>query len=90
MAAPDALCWQHWGEEEESVLFDRRSGQTHLLTAMATGCLMLLLDAELDLDQLAEKLDVRFQTVPEQAAREQIGQLLLTLNELGLITAVSV
>jgi len=90
MAAPDALCWQHWVEEEESVLFDRRSGQTHLLTAMATGCLLLLQDAELDLDQLAEKLNVQFQTVPEQAAREQIEQLLLALNELGLITAVSV
>ncbi len=87
MAAPEALCWQHWGEEEESVLFDRRSGQTHLLTAMATGFLLLLQDAELDLNQLAEKLDVRFQS-PEQ--REQMHQLLLTLSELGLITIASV
>jgi PqqD family protein of HPr-rel-A system len=89
MAARDALCWQHWGEEEESVLFDRRSGQTHLLTAIATGCLLLLQDTDLDLDQLAGKLGERFQSAPELAAREQIEQLLLTLNELGLITSVS-
>lgn len=87
VAAPDALCWEHW--EEESVLFDRRSSQTHLLTAMATECLLLLQDADLDLDQLSEKLGVRFQSVPEQAEREQIRQLLMTLTELGLITTVS-
>jgi len=86
MTAPDALCWEHWGEE--SVLFDRRSSQTHLLTAMATECLLLLQDAGLDLDQLAEKLGERFQPAPEQAAREQIRQMLLTLSELGLITTV--
>jgi len=87
MAAPDALCWEHWGEE--SVLFDRRSGQTHLLTALATGCLLLLQDADLDVDQLIEKLRGRFEEGPEQAGREQIRQLLLTLDELGLIKAVS-
>jgi PqqD family protein of HPr-rel-A system len=87
MAAPDALCWEHW--DEESVLFDRRSSQTHLLTAMAAECLLLLQNADLELDQLAEKLGVRFQSAPEQAEHEQIRLLLLTLSELGLITAVS-
>ena len=87
MAAPDALSWEHWGEE--SVLFDRRSSQSHLLTAVATECLLLLQDADFDLDQLAEKLSVRFQSAPEQVAREQIRRLLLTFSELGLITTVS-
>lgn len=87
MAAPDALCWEHWGEE--SVLFDRGSGQTHLLTAMATACLLLLQDADLDLDQLTEKLGRRVQAGLEQPGREQVEQLLLTLHELGLITALS-
>lgn len=87
MAAPDALCWEHW--DEESVLFDRRSSQTHLLTAMATECLLLLQNDELDLDQLAEKLGEGFQSAPEQATREQVSQLLLSLSELGLITSVS-
>lgn len=87
IAAPDALCWEHW--DEESVLFDRRSSQTHLLTAMATECLLLLQDADLDLDQLAEKLGERFESETEQAMLEQINQLLLTLSELGLITTVS-
>jgi PqqD family protein of HPr-rel-A system len=86
VAAPDALCWEHW--DEESVLFDRRSSQTHLLTAMATECLLLLQDADLDLDQLSEKLGVRFHSAPEQATQKQIGQLLLTLSELGLIMTV--
>jgi len=84
---PEALCWEHWGEE--SVLFDRRSGQTHLLTAMATECLLLLQDGDLNLDQLTEKLELVFQSAPEPGAREQIEQLLLALNELGLVTAVS-
>lgn len=88
MAAPDALCWEHWGKDEESVLFDRRSNQTHLLTALTAECLLLLKDAELDLDQLVEKLAGRFDSAPEQA-RERIGQLLLTFYELGLITSVS-
>jgi PqqD family protein of HPr-rel-A system len=86
MAAPDALCWEHWGEE--SVLFDRRSGQTHLLTATAAECLLFLRDADLNLDQLVEKLGARLQSAPEQPTREQIGQLLLTLSELGLITSL--
>jgi PqqD family protein of HPr-rel-A system len=87
MAAPDALCWEHWGEE--SVLFDRRSNQTHLLTAMAGECLLLLQNDDLDLDELAEKLGQRFQAASELARREQVGQLLLTLRELGLIKTVS-
>lgn len=87
MAEPDALCWEHWCEE--SVLFDRRSGQTHLLTAMATACLLLLRDARLDLDQLTEKLRLRVQAGPEQPGREQVEQLILTLHELGLIKALS-
>ena len=85
--APDALCWEHW--DEESVLFDRRSSQTHLLTAMATDCLLLLQNDDLDLDQLAEMLGECFQSEPQQARRAQLSQLLLTLSELGLITTVS-
>ena len=87
MAAPDALCWEHW-DEQESVLFDRRSNQTHLLTAMATECLLLLQDAELDVDQLVEKLRARFCSSPEQATPQQISQLLLSFNELGLVMTV--
>jgi PqqD family protein of HPr-rel-A system len=84
MAAPEALRWEHW--DEESVLFDRRSGQTHLLTALTAECLLLLQDAELDLDQLTAALGEQFQLAPEQAAVEQIHQLLLALLELSLIT----
>jgi PqqD family protein of HPr-rel-A system len=87
VAEPDALCWEHW--EEESVLFDRRSSQTHLLTAMASECLLLLQNDDLDLDALVEKLGQRFQSAPEQTTREQVRQLLRTLSELGLITNVS-
>ena len=88
MAAPDALCWERW-DGEESVLFDRRSNQTHLLTAVATQCLLLLQDTELDVDQLVEKLSVRFPSVPEQATPQQVSQLLFSFNELGLVTTVS-
>jgi len=86
MAAPEALCWEHW--DEESVLFDRRSNQTHLLTAMASECLLLLQNDDLDLDELTKKLEQRFQSASKQATREQVRQLLLTLSELGLITIV--
>lgn len=87
MAAPEALCWEHW--DEESVLFDRRSSQTHLLTATATECLLLLQNEDLNLEQLAEKMGERFHSTPQQATQKQIGQLLLTLNELGLVMTVS-
>lgn len=86
VAAPEALCWEQG--EDESVLFDRRSGQTHLLTAVATECLQQLQNADLDLDQLTKILTVRFQAEPEQVTREQTNQMLMTLRELGLITAV--
>ena len=86
MAAPEALCWERG--EDESVLFDRRSGQTHLLTAVAAECLHQLQKTDLDLDQLTEVLTVRFQAEPEQVTRELIHQMLMTLRELGLITAV--
>jgi hypothetical protein len=56
---------------------------------MASECLLLLQNDDLDPDQLAEKLGQRFQSAPEQATREQVRQLLLTLSELGLITSVS-
>ncbi len=87
IAAPGALRWEHWGEE--SILFDRRSGQTHLLTLVASGCLLLLQDADLDLDQLVDKLDIRFQSASDLSMREQITQLLLTFGELGLIKTAS-
>ena len=86
MVDPDALVWEHLGEE--SVLFDRRSGQTHLLTLIAAECLALLQEHAMNLDQLCEKLEVRSQPEFEIETREQIDQLLRTLNDLGLIVSV--
>lgn len=68
------------------MLFDRRSGQTHLLTTLTAQCLLLLQDVELDLAQLTAALGKQFQLAPGQAGFEQIRQLLEVLLELGLIT----
>jgi len=87
VVAPDALVWEHLGDE--SVLFDRRSGQTHLLPQISVECLALMQDQAMDLEQLCERLEVRSHPAFENEACEQIDQLLRTLNDLGLTVAVS-
>lgn len=87
VVAPDALVWEHLGEE--SVLFDRRSGQTHLLPLITVECMTMLQERAMDLDQLCERLDVGTEPDSGNEARGQIAQLLHTLNDLGLIVSVS-
>ena len=86
VSAPEALLWEHW--DDESVLFDRRSGQTHLLTLLARECLLILQEGCLDLNELLEKLEEQYEYTPGQQEREQIHQLLHNLTNLGLITTV--
>ena len=82
----DALVWEHL--EEESVLFDRRSGQTHLLTKTTIKCLVALQENAYSLDQLYERFELRSDSETAYEARLHISQLLSTLNELGLIASV--
>jgi PqqD family protein of HPr-rel-A system len=87
VVAPDALLWEHF--EEESLLFDRRSGQTHLMPLITVECLTLLQERAMDLGQLCEGLEIGLHPDSANEVRSQIAQLLHTLNELGLIMSVS-
>jgi PqqD family protein of HPr-rel-A system len=87
VTAPSALCWAHWGDEW--LLFDRRSNQTHLLTALAAGCLRLLGKNALNLDQLSDQLGAEFPSAQAELSSHHLDQMLRTLNEIGLITTVS-
>lgn len=87
VVAPDALVWEHLGDE--SVLFDRRSGQTHLLPQITAECVALLQEQAMDLETICERLEVRLHPELENEARYKIDQLLRTLNDLGLIASIS-
>lgn len=80
---PSALLWEHW--DEESILFDRRSGQTHLLTASTVQLLSLLEQAPLPASRLIEALSPPVENGSPLMNGEQVDALLHTLAELGLV-----
>lgn len=75
--------WRHW--DEESVLYDSRSGQTHLLTALAADAILLLEHTAHDAESLAVAVAKRYALdAPADFARE-MADLLKQLNDLGLV-----
>ena len=87
MVDPDALLCEHLGEE--SVLFDRRSAQTHLITRLTADCLVLLQERAMSLEELCGSLGRHsYNQEPGSDLHDQVGPLLSTLNELGLIASV--
>jgi PqqD family protein of HPr-rel-A system len=83
--APDAgaFLWEHG--EDESILFDPRSGQTHLLTAVAVEVLRYLSQEPHNQAQLMGKLADVFD-IPSQAEfAEHTKELLAQFVASGLI-----
>lgn len=80
---PSALLSEEWGDE--TVLFDARSGQTHLLNALATEALSFLQERAASLDELAQYLATLFEVPLEEPFAAEIRRLLEQCVQLGLI-----
>lgn len=76
------LTWQHW--DDESVVFDSQTGDTHLVDLVAREGI-LCLDEPLDLDALTQRLAARLDVVPDDRLRRYAQQLVARFVSLGLL-----
>lgn len=81
--AADQFLWAHW--DEESLLFDCRSGQTHSLTPLAAEIIFLLEKKRLSADTIAGQLTQMFGDSDKLATDVEIAELLKQFDALGLI-----
>ena len=86
--APNAnLIWRTWGDE--SVVFDPRSGDTHLLDTVSREVLALLEQQALALPELCHVTASRL-NLPEDADLDRyVQQLVRQFADLGLLETVS-
>jgi PqqD family protein of HPr-rel-A system len=77
------IVWKHF--EEESILFDKRSGETHLLTALAVETLMAIQKRPMDVCQLISEIANTFDLQPSDVPENQINELLFRFEDMGLI-----
>ena len=81
--ASKELLWEHW--EDESLLFDCRSGQTHTLTPLATEVILLLTEQTLSVDVITTQLNAMFAELNHAITIDDIDDLLIHFDSLGLI-----
>ena len=81
--AAGAFEWAHW--EDESVLFNPRGGQTHLLDALSTEALLALEEHPMDADELTRHLASLQGREPDDTLHLQVTDLLHQLRALGLV-----
>ncbi len=81
--ATDRFIWAHW--DEESLLFDCRSGQTHSLTPLAVEIIFLLERNNLSTDAIVEQLTQMFGDIGEHGSAGKLAELLEHFAALGLI-----
>ena len=79
----DRLRWEHW--DEESVVFDKLSGQTHLLTALGAEALVLLQEKPRTTEQIASDLAQEYALELTSELHSQLEQLLGQFYDLGLV-----
>lgn len=68
-----------------SLIYHRRSGQTHMLVSPATQILAALADTALDMDGLIRRLARDYDLGDPDEARDEIGVHLDMLADAGLI-----
>jgi len=82
-AIADSSNMHHWGDEY--VVYNPRSGDSHLLGYVAGQILVELQQAPLDAASLIDRLPVDWQLDADQDLIEQIDALLTDLGALALI-----
>ena len=75
--------WESW--EEESIVFDPRSGQTHVLTAVAAEALLHLHATPRTEAELTQHLANEFNLETDDTLRQHVEDMLNHFYELGLV-----
>ena len=83
MLADDALCWESWGEQH--AIFDKLSGETHLLPELTTRVLRKVGERACTARQLAEALCAETEESCEEHFVIEITRLLQQLQVVGLV-----
>jgi PqqD family protein of HPr-rel-A system len=83
-----ALLWRRW--DQQSVVFDTRSGDIHLLDPVAADVLRCLKAAATSFDELSQRFRGSLGLDSERELSEYLAKLVRELDELGLIEPVAV
>ncbi|MBX3438069.1 MAG: HPr-rel-A system PqqD family peptide chaperone [Planctomycetaceae bacterium] len=81
--SPQDLLWRTWGTD--SLLFDPRSGDTHLLDEVARNGLLCLQEEPLHAGQLAQRLSEWLDLDLDDELRQYVDVLLRRFFDAGLI-----
>ena len=79
------LHWKYW--EEDYILFNEASGQTHFLNELGAAILKLFEQAAapLNINEIYERLAASCDLIIDTEMQSYIGSLLVDLDGLGLI-----
>lgn len=77
------LLWESW--ESDSVVYDRTTGETHLLNALPAELLLILQRSPLTTTELAAELAHRCDTENNPEWRCKTEEMLASLASLGLV-----
>ena len=80
------LQWQVW--DDEFVVYNTGSGDTHLLDPVAAEVLQSLEKKTADLSELAGRVSASIEIEPDSKFSDYLEQLLSDLHKLGLIQRV--
>jgi PqqD family protein of HPr-rel-A system len=82
-SSDDRLAW--FEGDEQCVVFDRASGETHLLNALGAATVCCLEAEALDLHELSSRLSADLGVPDDPRLRGPLVQLLRTLEACGLV-----
>lgn len=83
---PGSFRWREW--DNESVLYDIDSGDTHFLNALGRQALECLVHTAMNEGELASQLARDIGGTPTSELLRNVGQLLARFYELGLVEPV--
>ncbi len=78
--------WRSW--DGQHVVYNPASGDTHLLNPIAGQSLQILQQSPADVAELAERVASRLNVPSDRQLVEQVEELVVELNKLGLIESV--
>jgi PqqD family protein of HPr-rel-A system len=79
------LAWVCW--EQDAVIYNENSGETHLLNSLAFEALKLLNQGSLNIDELSKGLEQRFEGLELGELKSQLSDLLAAFQKLGFVLA---
>jgi PqqD family protein of HPr-rel-A system len=76
------VCW-----EQDVVIYNANSGETHLLNRLAFEALKLLNQKSLNIDELSKGLEQKFEGLDLGELKSQLSDLLAAFQKLGFVLA---